>query len=552
MIGIVKLVFLIVFLNSTKCFARVIDSDGNFFQKCLEEFRKVSLDKHNEFRRKHNSSILLHDSEVELTAQNYANELARTNDFVHSKNENVGENLFAKHSTEKFAHEMCKSLAEECVTSWYNEVSLFNFENPDFEEKTGHFTQLVWNGSKKLGTGFAIGQVDEFAAYYCVAHYFPPGNVIGRFRKNVNRISEATNKIESEVNRREDNNFSQKCLDEFRKVTLDYHNELRKKHNSSILLHDNEIEMTAQNHANSLAKTNDFVHSENRGNVGENLFAKYSTEELSLDVCKSLARECVDSWYNEISMYDFERPGFDLKTGHFTQVVWNGSKKLGTGFAMGEIDEYTSFYCVSHYLPNGNVLGRFRKNVNRIKSSTTEASETSTSTTPLPKEEIDDEVDEEYEETEASTSITQLPKKEMDDEIEEEYGETEIINNVVTEVEVTKVSNDSTLPRKEIDIVTVIENEVTTTITETIEPRNEIKVITQPDTKVPLGVESNLKEIVDISECLIKLNRYFFQNFATSLLAAANVSSQTIDMKRYNEIIEFFSQSQKKKILNFK
>ena len=370
----------------------------------------------------------------------------------------------------------------------------------------------------------------------------------------MNRISEETNKIESQVNRSEENNFSQKCLDEFRKVSLDYHNELRKKHNSSILLHDNEIEMTAQNHANLLAKTNDFVHSENRGNVGENLFAKYSTEELSLDVCKSLARECVDSWYNEISMYDFEKPGFDLKTGHFTQVVWNESKKLGTGFAMGEIDEYTSFYCVSHYLPNGNVLGRFKKNVNRIKSSTTEKNETSTSTTPLPKEETDDEVDEkndeEYEEAETSTSITPLPKAEIDEETEEEYEETESIDNVVTEVEVKVTLSDSTLSRKEIENVTVIENEVTTTITETIEPRNKTKVINQPDTKVPLDVESNLKEIVDISECLIKLNRYFFQNFATSLLAAANVSSQTIDMKRYNEIIEFFSSQ--KKILNLK
>lgn len=43
------------------------------------------------------------------------------------------------------------------------------------------------------------------------------------------------------------------------------------------------------------------------------------------------AEQCVKSWYDEIKNYNYSKPGFSSKTGHFTQVVWKDSIELGVG-----------------------------------------------------------------------------------------------------------------------------------------------------------------------------------------------------------------------------
>ena len=52
------------------------------------------------------------------------------------------------------------------------------------------------------------------------------------------------------------------------------------------------------------------------------------------------------SWYNELfdPGYDFDEPGFSKGTGHFTQVVWNGSRKLGMGHGQGSAYIFKLYY----------------------------------------------------------------------------------------------------------------------------------------------------------------------------------------------------------------
>ena len=45
----------------------------------------------------------------------------------------------------------------------------------------GHFTQLVWKGSKKLGLGVAQ---DRSGKRYVVAQYDPVGNIEGKYEVN--------------------------------------------------------------------------------------------------------------------------------------------------------------------------------------------------------------------------------------------------------------------------------------------------------------------------------------------------------------------------------
>lgn len=74
-----------------------------------------------------------------------------------------------------------------------------------------------------------------------------------------------------------------------------------------------------------------------------------------------IGTEATDSWYDEIESYNFNYPGFSMDTGHFTQVVWKGSNKLGVGFAL--TGDGRSLYVVAQYSPPRNYMGQFGKNV---------------------------------------------------------------------------------------------------------------------------------------------------------------------------------------------
>lgn len=51
-----------------------------------------------------------------------------------------------------------------------------------FCENSGHFTQVVWKGTKEMGVGRATARSGNF---YVVANYAPPGNMQGAFTANV-------------------------------------------------------------------------------------------------------------------------------------------------------------------------------------------------------------------------------------------------------------------------------------------------------------------------------------------------------------------------------
>ena len=71
----------------------------------------------------------------------------------------------------------------------YDEVCEYNFDQPKAVPSTGHFTEIVWSGSRKLGVGYAVGKNAKFPGYECVyvvGRYKPAGNIIGGQRLKVN------------------------------------------------------------------------------------------------------------------------------------------------------------------------------------------------------------------------------------------------------------------------------------------------------------------------------------------------------------------------------
>ncbi len=148
-------------------------------------------------------------------------------------------------------------------------------------------------------------------------------------------------------------------LAKLRSDAVSAHNTHRAKHKSPNVTIDNTLNESAQAWAQTIAAKGDLEHSTNRNNVGENIY--WGGESASL------GSTAVDEWYSEIKDYDYNNPVFSGDTGHFTQVVWKGSTKVGCGAAPGPatIDgtKYDGVYVVCQYSPAGNVKGQFADNV---------------------------------------------------------------------------------------------------------------------------------------------------------------------------------------------
>ena len=155
-------------------------NDNNIQSESISgnDFQKSALDAHNKYRAKHHAGKLVLNQELCDIAQKYAQELARTGNFAHSNGsfhgDNMGENLFACYGM--------KITGKMMTDDWYDEISQYDFNNPGYISGTGHFTQVVWKGSKQVGFGYAQAR-DGY--YYGVANYYPAGNFIGEFEENV-------------------------------------------------------------------------------------------------------------------------------------------------------------------------------------------------------------------------------------------------------------------------------------------------------------------------------------------------------------------------------
>jgi len=131
---------------------------------------------------------------------------------------------------------------------------------------------------------------------------------------------------------------------------VDAHNRLRAKHCAGALTWSTKLAEIAQRWANAL-RDRGCVFGHSGGTTGENLAAGTSG---TLDPAS-----VVQMWYDEVAQYRFPDGGFSSKTGHFTQVVWRGSKRVGCGHSQCKGMDIL----VCEYDPAGNWEGQYRDNV---------------------------------------------------------------------------------------------------------------------------------------------------------------------------------------------
>lgn len=138
----------------------------------------------------------------------------------------------------------------------------------------------------------------------------------------------------------------------YQATLLSLHNQKRALHHAPPLAWDPAIAQAAQDHTCRCVFQHDTNHL-----YGENLYALWGDR---LDDMTN-AQRAANMWYNEISLYDYNRADWDYRTGHATQMLWRSTTKLGCGICYCASDGMTLLTC--KYSPPGNYIGQFSTNV---------------------------------------------------------------------------------------------------------------------------------------------------------------------------------------------
>ena len=142
----------------------------------IKNFKNAMIDLHNELRKKHDSPNLKENIELNRLADECAN-----NYLLNQRNKNniydgkyCGENIIISDSKDP----------KIIFGKWSKESENYDFKKKHFEKNALHFTQIIWKETNEIGIGIANDVVNK--KYCAVVLYYPLGNTLGEFSKNVN------------------------------------------------------------------------------------------------------------------------------------------------------------------------------------------------------------------------------------------------------------------------------------------------------------------------------------------------------------------------------
>ena len=127
---------------------------------------------------------LSYSPELAASSQVWANKLQQSNDckMKHSAANGYGENLFwaSAMNWSDGRKELQKVSPKHVVDSWGSEKADYNYAKNSCTagKMCGHYTQVVWRGTQKVGCAMAVCEDSQQQVWVC--QYQPAGNWVGK------------------------------------------------------------------------------------------------------------------------------------------------------------------------------------------------------------------------------------------------------------------------------------------------------------------------------------------------------------------------------------
>ncbi|XP_037375752.1 cysteine-rich secretory protein 2-like [Talpa occidentalis] len=145
-----------------------------------KKIQKEIVNKHNELRKSvappaSNMLKMEWNKEAAKNAQKWANKctLQHSNPEERKTNTKCGENLYMSSDPAPWS---------DAIQSWYDESNNFIYgKGPKSSDAVvGHYTQLVWYSSYRVGCGVAYCPNQADLKYFYVCQYCPAGNILSK------------------------------------------------------------------------------------------------------------------------------------------------------------------------------------------------------------------------------------------------------------------------------------------------------------------------------------------------------------------------------------
>jgi glioma pathogenesis-related protein 2 len=162
---------------------------AGFSDQTDQDFLNSMVASINTYRKAHSAPPVVLDQDLVNYAKSRAEHVAEKGTLVHDGTGGYGENLFTSSSKPN----PTVGPATAATKAWYDENQNYNYDTfvsnyPDDPKKkvVGHFTQLVWKGSTKIGAGRVCGTADgEWHDTYIAVNFSTAGNMEGAYKDNV-------------------------------------------------------------------------------------------------------------------------------------------------------------------------------------------------------------------------------------------------------------------------------------------------------------------------------------------------------------------------------